>query len=181
MKYLITTIAALVLVGCGPPSVPDISINYAAVRGNIEAVRRHLAAGTDVNEKEIHKFDSRRGEEITFVNTRLQHAAIGGHREIAELLIAKGADVNFKGGSGQLTALHYAANNHDKEIVELLIANGANVNDRGPVRFNVGSTPLDEISPIEKTKEEKVKIREIVKLLRKHGGKKDAELRAAGN
>ena len=51
MKHLlITTIAAVVLVGCGQ-SVPDISIHFAASSGNIEAVKQHLAAGTDVNAK----------------------------------------------------------------------------------------------------------------------------------
>ena len=46
---LITTIAAVVLVGCGGPSAPDISIHEAAEKGNIEAVKQHIAAGTDVN------------------------------------------------------------------------------------------------------------------------------------
>ena len=41
MKYLITTIAALVLVGCGP-SVPDISIHEAAFNGDIEAVKQSV-------------------------------------------------------------------------------------------------------------------------------------------
>ena len=49
MKQLLITIAALVLVGCGP-TVPDISIHQAAEEGNIEAVKQHLAAGTDPNE-----------------------------------------------------------------------------------------------------------------------------------
>ena len=49
MKHLLlTTIAALVLVGCGE-SPPDISIHDAAALGNIEAVKKHLAAGKDVN------------------------------------------------------------------------------------------------------------------------------------
>ena len=67
MKLLITTIAAVLLVGCGesqqsapapeakpePPTAkaPDISIHVAAEEGNIEAVNQHLAAGTDVNAK----------------------------------------------------------------------------------------------------------------------------------
>ena len=60
MKHLLlTTIAAVVLVGCGesqpePPTAkaPDISIISAAIDGNIEAVKQHLAAGTDVNAKD---------------------------------------------------------------------------------------------------------------------------------
>jgi ankyrin repeat protein len=68
MKHLLlTTIAAVLLVGCGksqqstpspeakpePPTskAPDISIHEAASDGNIEAVKQHLAAGTDVNAK----------------------------------------------------------------------------------------------------------------------------------
>ena len=61
MKYLIITIAAVVLVGCGEsqqsatPSeakpepttanAPDISIHVAVIGGDIKAVRYHLAAG----------------------------------------------------------------------------------------------------------------------------------------
>ena len=57
MKHLLlTAIAAVVLVGCGEsqqstPIPPDISIHEAANDGNIEAVKQHLAAGTDVNAK----------------------------------------------------------------------------------------------------------------------------------
>ena len=98
MKYLITAIAAVLLVGCGesqqsttapeakPESatvkVPDISIHEAARDGNIEAVKQHLAAGTEVDEKDIYQA------------TALHKAARKGHKEIAELLIAKGANIN---------------------------------------------------------------------------------------
>jgi len=48
MKHiLLTTIAAVLLVGCGP----SVDIYEAAWSGNIEAVKQHLAAGTDVNAK----------------------------------------------------------------------------------------------------------------------------------
>ena len=48
MKLLLTTIAAVLLVGCGPST----SIHNAAGEGNIEVVKQHIAAGTDVNAKD---------------------------------------------------------------------------------------------------------------------------------
>ncbi len=112
MKHiLITTIAAVVLVGCGP----NIPIHEAAETGNIEAVKKHLAAGVDVNAK------NKNG------TTPLHYAARGGHKEVAELLIAKGADVDAKADDGW-TPLHYAAVSGRKVIVELLIAKGGDVN-----------------------------------------------------
>ena len=99
MKHLLlTTIAAVMVVGCAttqqpePPTAEalDISIHEAAEEGNIEAVKQHLAAGTDVNAK-----DTRRG----YV-TPLHCAAIHDHKEIVELLIANGADVNAKDEGG---------------------------------------------------------------------------------
>ena len=104
MKTLLTTIAAVLLVGCGesqqsapapeakpePPTVkaPDMSIHLSVQGGSIAAVKQHLAAGTDVNAKD------KRGR------TPLYWAAVADHNEIAELLIAKGADVNAKNKDG---------------------------------------------------------------------------------
>ena len=87
MKQLLITIAALVLVGCGP-SVPDNDLQEAAGLGNIEAVKQHLAAGVDVNGW------GDKGNEAT----PLYYAAQSGHKEIAELLIANDADVNLRSG-----------------------------------------------------------------------------------
>ena len=87
MKQLLTTIAAVVLVGCGP-SVPDNDLQEAAGLGNIEAVKQHLAAGVDVNGW------GDKGNEAT----PLYYAAQSGHKEIAELLIANDADVNLRSG-----------------------------------------------------------------------------------
>ena len=121
MKLLLTTIAAVLVVGCGP-STPDISILDAAGEGNIEAVKQHLAAGADVNAK----------DEVE--STPLHIAAREGHKEIVELLIAKGADVNAKDKWGG-APLHHAIT---KEIAELLITNGADVN----AKDHLGWTPL---------------------------------------
>ena len=86
MKHiLITTIAAVLVVGCGP----SVDIHEAAYKGNIEAVKQHLANGTDVNAKDGAGF------------TPLHGAAFLGEKEIVELLIAKGADVNAKAVDGE--------------------------------------------------------------------------------
>ena len=121
MKHLLlTTIAAVVLVGCATTEqsepattkAPNNSIHEAAYTGNIEAVKQHLAAGTDVNAKASRGW------------TPLHSVAT---KEIAELLIANGADVNAKDNGG-ITPFHHAVTFPHKEIVELLIANGADVN-----------------------------------------------------
>ena len=67
MKHLLlTTIAAVVLVGCGP----SVDIHKAAYVGNIEAVKQHIAAGGDVDAKDD-----------LFGRAPLQHAAVGGRRK----------------------------------------------------------------------------------------------------
>ena len=53
MKHLLlTTIAAVLVVGCGPSAL-DISIQEPAYKGNIEAVKQHLAAGADFGLSDI--------------------------------------------------------------------------------------------------------------------------------
>jgi hypothetical protein len=108
----------LLLVGCGesqqsvPPveakpaepaaKAPDISIHRAAgaingKKANIEAVKQHLAAGTDVNAK-----DARDGGK-----TPLMHAVFWGHKEITELIVANGGDSNITDDIVGATSLHY--------------------------------------------------------------------------
>ena len=73
MKHiLLTTIAAVLVVGCGNPEA-DRAL-FAAAAGNIEAVKQHLAAGADVNAN--NKFDS----------TPLDWAITSKHPETADLL-----------------------------------------------------------------------------------------------
>ena len=93
MKLLITTIAAVVLVGCGP----SVDIHQAAEAGNITVVKYHLDAGVNVN------VSNNNGQ------TPLRFAAkFGlGRRATAELLITKGAEVNAKSIHGK-TPLDWA-------------------------------------------------------------------------
>ena len=153
MKHLLlTTIAAVVLVGCGPPPK---DIWEAAKQGDVEAVKQFIAADSDVNAKDGYGV------------TPLSWAALKGHKEIVELLIANGADVNTNDWGG--TPLHHAAT---KEIAELLIAKGADVNAIIVSGQNQGKTPLDWTILY--------KLTETADLLRKHGGKTSEELKAEG-
>jgi ankyrin repeat protein len=88
-------------------------------------------------------------------------------KEIAELLITKGADVNAKDDDGH-TPLPQAAIDGHKEIAELLIAAGADVN----AKDDDSKPPLDWAIEFKET--------EIADLLRKHGGKTAEELKAEG-
>ena len=104
MKHLLlTTIAAVVLVGCGkPPEPPKISIHLAAgaingKKANIEIVKQHLAAGADVNEKDADG-----------AKTPLMHAVFWGHKEIAEVLVSNGGDTNITDKHAEATSLHYS-------------------------------------------------------------------------
>jgi len=148
--FLLTTIAAVMLVGtafAGP-------IHDAARKGDIEAVKQHLAAGRNVNAKD----DKGR--------IPLHRAAREGHKEVAELLIANGAYVNAKDKEGK-TPLYHAARWGHKNTTALLIAAGADVN----AKDDKGRTPLDRAILNKQTK--------TAALLRQHGGKPGDELKLA--
>ena len=143
MKQLLITIAAVVLVGCRP-SVPDISIHDAADEGNIKAVKQHLAAGTDVDVKGGWKY-----------RTALHQAAKCGHKEVAELLIAKGADVNAKDGAGRAPL------------------------DKAKRGSRIQQGDITQLANLLRDSPEVIAGRkETADLLRKHGGKTGEELKA---
>jgi ankyrin repeat protein len=92
MKHLLlTTIAAVLVVGCGESQLPEtkqrpqtakapaVSIHGAARTGNIEAAKEAIAAGADVNAKD-------KGSVLWKDYTPLHYAAVNGHKEIADLL-----------------------------------------------------------------------------------------------
>jgi cytohesin len=193
-SQLIAIVAAVLVVGCGP----SVDIWTAAANGNIEVAKQAIADGADVNggleagdlgdtplhtavdkgHKEIVELLIAEGADVDTKNvleeTILHIAASRGHKEILELLIANGMDVNAENEFGS-TPLHHAFN---KEIAELLIAGGADVN----ANKRSGKTPLDSAEDLEDwyTPEDKVALKEVADLLRKHGAKTGEELKAEG-
>jgi len=115
--------------------------DYAAI-GNTEKIRSLIAAG--------HVQGEDGGEALSW-------ASMMGHKEIAELLIQNGANVNHQGGNVVGWPLLHAIARGNKDMVELLISNGAEVN----IKTAMGNTALDFARQIQHT--------EIVELLQKHG------------
>ena len=190
MKHLlIATIAAVVLVGCGPSETEKAMIN-AAYRGSISEVKLHLEAGVNVNAQneggdsalhgaarrghnELALFLIQKGADLyatdQFGIPPFHPLVRKCSKEVLELCISKGVNVNYRESNySSATALCYAVQNMTddaKEIVELLISKGADVN----AKHNGGNdTPLDNANP------------EVADLLRKHGGKTAEELKAEG-
>ncbi|KAJ3967390.1 ankyrin repeat-containing domain protein, partial [Lentinula raphanica] len=74
------------------------------------------------NHKTSHKGDA--------LGSVIQAAAYGGHKDIVELLLDNGADIEAQGGFHG-TAIEAAAAKGHKDIVELLLLHNANVNTQG--------------------------------------------------
>ena len=184
-SQLITIVAALLVVGCGP----SVDVWTGAQTGNIEAVKQHLADGVDVNSKSdigrtpldvaiafkqplitdlLRKHGGKTRDELKAAESIVVAVELGNIEAVKQHL-NDGTEVDAKGGTGR-TPLHWAAIEGHKEIAELLIAEGADVN----AKTNDGKTPLDEaINPFyNKT--------EIANLLHKHGGKHGTIHSAAG-
>ena len=169
MKHLLlTTIAAVVLVGCagndggisGDMIMQASSPLAEAARvGNAEEVIILLAEGNDIDERDIQ-----------YNATALQWAAEYGHRGIVDILISNGADLNALNNQGR-TALHWATLNSKLEVCKVLIKKGAKLN----IRDENEETPIDFAISNGSTNND-----ETIVFLRKHGAKTAEELKAEG-
>lgn len=120
IHFVLLLVAALIITSCGTKDstaqakktgvkAPDVDIHTAVVSNNQEAVKQHIAAGTNINEKDPFGGSS-----------PLISAALFGKTEIAKILIDAGADINFQNNEGS-TALHTAAFFCRPEIVKMLL------------------------------------------------------------
>lgn len=109
---------------------PAMDIHAATFMGDMDAIRQHIAAGSDLNLKEP-----------TMGSTPLISASVFGKTEVALALIEAGADVNLQNNEGS-TALTSAAFLCRTEIVTALLEAGADKN----IMTNAGSTALQSVS-----------------------------------
>lgn len=101
---------------------PTMNLHDAAIAGNAEQVRRHIAHTSDLNA---------RAEDG---KTALAYAADQGHMPVVKLLVEAGADVMARntGPAGGSTPLHYASGHRDREtMIKYLIAHGADAGAKG--------------------------------------------------
>ena len=129
-------------------STPEIDLQTAVISGNLEAVRQHIAAGSNLNEKE--PFNG---------STPLITAATFGKIEISQELIDAGADLTLKNNDGS-TALHSAAFFCRVEIVQQLInakADKTSLNNYGATAEQIVSGPFSEIKPVYEMMQQQLK------------------------
>ncbi len=153
MRTLSTVILALMIfafVGCGSQdesseqsaetqttlSVPKVDLHSAIVLGDIEVIRQHIEAGSDLN-----VLEPSRG------STPMLTAAALGKTEAAKILIDAGADLNYQNNDGS-TALHTAAFFCRVEIVEALLEKGADKtlkNTAGKTSLEIVEIPFEDV------------------------------------
>ncbi len=120
-------------------AAPNMDIQAAIISNNLEAVRQHIASGTDIDAKDAFSGSTPLITAITF-----------GKTDIAKALIDAGADLSLKNNDGS-TALHCAAFFCRVESLQMLI----DANADKTLRNNYGATaretvlgPFGEIKPI---------------------------------
>ncbi len=147
-KMSILFVAMTLFTACGQNSkkqvadytvaAPTVDLHTAVISGNLQAVRQHIDAGSDLNAKE--PFGG---------STPLITAATFNKKTIAQALIDAGADLSIQNNDGS-TALHSAAFFCRVEIVQQLIdakADQTLLNNFGATPRQTVMGPFEEIKP----------------------------------
>ena len=115
-----------------PTKPPAISLIDASATGDLDAVKKHIAADTDVNQLDPDE----QGDKDSCLGV----AAAFGHKDVAIALIDAGADIGYRNKNGS-TPLHIASFFCYPEITKALVDKGA---DRKAID-NEGGTALDGV------------------------------------
>jgi fucose 4-O-acetylase-like acetyltransferase len=143
MKTVMTVILAVSLLttaGCKKQEdpTPHVNIHIAALQGNIDAMRQHINAGSDLDEKD------------EYGSCPLIIATTFGKTEVALVLIDAGADMKITNNEGA-TPLHIAAFLCRTEIVKVLLNKGADknaLNKAGKTALETVEGPFDDVKEI---------------------------------
>jgi CubicO group peptidase (beta-lactamase class C family) len=147
MKTVTTAALAVMLsigVACGekggpsveegvPPTPPDVGLHLAALQGDIDTVRQHIEAGSELNERDAYG------------STPLVVAITFGKAEVAQALLGAGADPETRNNDGS-APLQIAAFLGHTEIVRALLDAGTDRHSRnivGSTAYDVVAAPLD--------------------------------------
>jgi ankyrin repeat protein len=180
MKYILITIAAVLLVGCGESKISPKTIKTKPETSRVKAPKESISwIIKDLNSGLSQKTSS---EVIELIN---QHLAAGtpvdkvtdmeGHTplicamcisfeksiDVIKLLITSGANIHKRTSSG-VSPIHLAAEENSIEIIKILIDKGADINLE-----SLG----DNYLPLDYASDEKVK-----SFIIENGGKSGAEL-----
>lgn len=110
---------------------PEVDIHTAVLTDNVKALQQHIAAGSNLNEKDPFGGSS-----------PLITASLFDKREMAKILIEAGADLDFQNNDGA-TALHTAAFFCRAEIVKMLLDKGADKT----IKNKFGATAYESVTP----------------------------------
>lgn len=153
ISIVILTLTLCALAGCGgrdespqqpaepqeTAAAPAMDLHSAVVIGNLDLIRQHIKAGSDLNVLEPSR-----------ASTPLITAAALGRTEAAKILIDAGADLNYRNNDGS-TALHTAAFFCHIEIVEALLAKGADKtlkNNGGRTAYDIVTIPFEMLKGV---------------------------------
>lgn len=118
----ITCLSLVLLWSCASKQA---TLRNEAERGDLEKVRKLVAEGTGVNEKDSNN------------STPLMFASQAGHVDVVTFLLQNGASVNSKNDAG-FTALSCATEKFHINVAKILLQNGADINNQS----STGATVL---------------------------------------
>ena len=144
-----------------PPTanLPNISIHEAAYKNDINAVKLYIKSGVDLNQ--IGKGKPWEDSKSFAPATPLFYAILGRNKEIIELLLSKGVDVNLENRNGS-SPLVIAVKLNEPEIADLLRKHGAKkvveLNTKNPtiskmegnmmIPYGMGNMPTMGMNPM---------------------------------